>query len=190
MLRSLSIAVFKEDSLGLESADGTSAVGRSASAASSASSSDVDWKIISEAPGTFGQEIDYSEFVLDSPAPGGVRPIKQEDSPERCIMVFDLPEPTDTRRITMTVEDSETEFQDTVRMEQVLANYDTLKSTHAADILHSGANFFTLDNNGPGTSYITYMNLNEPDIVGKLTHNESTTFDQFRFSFLTQVTAE
>ena len=186
MLRSLNLAEFKEDSFGLESADGTSAVSRSSSAASS-SSSDADWKVISEAPGSLGQEIDYTEYVLDSPAPGGVRPIKQEDDPERCIMVLDLPEPSETRRVSMVVEDTATAFTDTVSLEQVLANYHTLKSTHAADILHSGANFFTINNNGPGTLYTTYLDTGEADIVGKLTHSESTTFDKFRFSFLKRV---
>lgn len=189
MLRSLEFANFKEDQMGLDPSEGSSAVGRSAAAASSASSNpDIDWKIISEAPGSFGDEIDYTEFVLDSPASGGVRPIKQEDNPERCIMALDLPEPSETRQISLNVSDSSSGFSDTVTMEQVLGNFNAIKEANAAKISHSGTNFFTLDN-GPGAKYDTYINLNEADIVGKLTHDQANTFDLFRFSFLTQVTS-
>lgn len=178
LLNQLVSADFKEDQFSLEPQDAKAGSG------TISSTGGIDWKMVSEAPLSSGNEIHYSENVMDGPAPGGIRPINHEEDAERCIMIMDLPEPTESRRMKVVVEDVATGFVDSVQMKMEKGSYQTLLASLADEIFFSGTNFFSISLGKD--QFVTYINLNDLGKYAKLEYTKQDTFDKFRFSFLTR----
>lgn len=176
LLNQLESADLKEDQIGLEPMDAK------ANNVSISGSGAVDWKMVSESPLTTGTEVNYYERVMDGPAPGGIRPINHEDEAERCIMIMDLPEPTESRRMKVVVEDPAIGFNDSISMKMEKGNFKTLKSSVSDEIFHQGTNFFSISL--AKDQFITYIDLQDATKYAKLEYTKKDTFDKFRFSFL------
>lgn len=180
-LSELNQALYKEEQFPLDSE--SSSFSKAASGGGSGVTSTGEWTIHYAPPGSTSYDEDYNEYVMDSPGGGIVKGIYEEASPEKVIYVIDLPEPTETRRITMHVEDTVSKFEDKVAMKQVSGSYAAEYAAHAGTFTFEGPNFFMVPVTG---GYQTFVDINQAGVYALLEHSSSKTFNVFRFSFLAQ----
>ncbi len=125
----------------------------------------------------------YTELHLDSPADGGTMPIVNGTDSERCMLIMKLP--TVGAAWSMALQLNTAEGSDTVQMQCLLGNFQTLRSSlvNASNLRYEVAGvFFTIE---VGTNiYQTYLNVNHTNEVVKLSYSRLNTFDEFCVSFL------
>ncbi len=188
MFKELIMAEFKADE-GLEGRERNFSVASSSESASAESGDSTgataDWKVFSEAPETIGQEHDYQEYIVSGANPGGIKPIKQENDAERCIVALDMFEPNDDRSLSVKVVDPHANVNDEVHLNTVKGSYATMKKNLGPEALFEGSHFFTVQQSE--NVFITYLDLNDDNNYGHLEYSDPRTFDIFRFSFLTRI---
>lgn len=178
-LKELQFADFKEEAFNLEGAE-ASAFDKKPSTISEAVGGVDEWTVHYSTVG----DITYDELVMDGPAPGGVKPIRGEDTAERCILAMDMPEPSSSRTVTIEVSDPDLGVSDKVAISQENGVYaEKLESfiNGGIEILFQNDYLFTVPEDG---KFSTYVNINHDACFSKLTHSDIKTFDTFRFSLL------
>ena len=177
-LKDLRIATFKEEAFNLDGAEG-SAMDRPSTFSEAAMNED-QWTINYSSVGT----THYEELVMDGPLPGVIEPIRDENDSERCILAMDVPSPSETRTIALEIADSKLGVSDKVTFAQENGVYAEKKAQFIAlgiEIVFENDYLFTVPVEG---KFHTYVDINQDDLVAKLTYSDIKTFDIFRISLL------
>lgn len=178
-LKELQFADFKEEAFNLEGAE-ASAFDKKPSTISEAVGGVDEWTVHYSTVG----DTTYDELVMDGPAPGGVKPIRGEDTAERCILAMDVPAPSSTRTMTIDINDPALGVSDKVSISQESGVYaDKFEEfvSGGIEILFQNDYLFTVPEGG---MFSTYVDINHDACFTKLTHSDIKTFDTFRFSLL------
>lgn len=184
-LNEMRCAEFKEEAFNLEGAEASS-ISKAVSEGSSAEAAPTtgEWTIDYTTVGDVG----YNELVMDGPAPGGVKPIRTDSDPEKCILAMVLPGPADNHRMSVTIDDDSSGFSDTVSLSMENGSYqDTLDFylNNGTAIIFQNDYLFTV-NDGAGIGFETYVDTSQDNFHAKLTHSSTETLDLYQFSLLVQ----
>jgi|GEM_PF-3836154 len=183
-LNEMRTADFKEESFNLEGAEASSFSKANNNSAEAAPAASGDWTISYSSVGDVG----YDELVMDGPAPGGVKPIRDSSDTEKCILALTLPKPTDTFKMSVNINDDATGFSDTVGFSMENGSHQATLEFYinqGTEILFQNDYLFTV-NNSSGTGFDTFVNINQDSYHAKLTHSSTETLDLYRFSLLVQ----
>lgn len=143
----------------------------------------VDFKMYSGSASCPGCEIDYTEVHMDGAAAGSSNPIKNEDSPEKVLLLMGLPKPG--AEWTMTLKLDGPNGMDEVEMASIdgdfQAVYDDVSANYSIIYEEAGL-FFTFERTTG--NFETYVNINQAGELVKLKHSLANVFDDFSVSFL------
>lgn len=183
-LNEMRTADFKEESFNLEGAEASSFSKAESNSAEAAPAASGDWTIDYSSVGDVG----YDELVMDGPAPGGVKPIRNDNDPDKCILAMTLPKPTETFKLSVNITDDATGFSDTVEFSRENGSYQATLEFYinqGTEILFQNDYLFTVASSS-GTGFNTFVNINQDNYHAKLIHNSTETLDLYRFSLLVQ----
>ncbi len=182
-LKELLYADFKEDAFDLDGIE-PGAFSKPPSISEAVTAED-EWTINYSTVGP----TNYDELLMDSPAPGGVKPIRDASDPERCILVMGVPGASSTRTITIEVSDPEAGVSDKVAIAHeagvYIEKYDFFVSG-GVEILFENEYLFTVPEGG---KFSTYVDINHDGMFAKLVYSDIKTFDTFQISLLALASA-
>jgi hypothetical protein len=143
----------------------------------------IDVQLISSHPANPGGINPYTEVHLNGPADGGTVPITANEDSDRVMMLMSLPKPNAEWRMSLVVNKGAS--QDTIDMQGIEGKYDSLKATlaNSRNLRHEEAGLYFTIEAGP-RRFETYVNINQPTEVVKLSYTNLDTFDQHCVSLI------
>ncbi len=143
----------------------------------------VDFRMFSGSAACNGCEIDYTEVHLDGAGVTGTEPIKNQDVPEKAMLLMGLPRPNDDW--TMSLKLSGPNSGDEIQMSSYDGKFDVLRTELGGQftiLFEEAGLFFTFEREAG--KFETYVNVNQVPELVRLQHGVANIFDDFSVSFL------